>query len=59
MPTDEAFLAYEKVLDFAGVNLAQRDSVDTNIVGKVRTQIGRTNLCAAVGRADFYVARRK
>jgi hypothetical protein len=40
VPTDEAFLAYEKVLDFAGVNMAQRDPVDTNIVFKVRTQTG-------------------
>jgi subtilisin-like proprotein convertase family protein len=40
VPTDEAFLAYEKVLDFAGVNMAQRDPVDTNIVYKVRTQTG-------------------
>jgi subtilisin-like proprotein convertase family protein len=41
VPTDEAFLAYEKVLDFAGPDMAQRDSVDTSIVGKVRTQTGR------------------
>jgi subtilisin-like proprotein convertase family protein len=40
VPTDEAFLAYEKVLDFAGPDMAQRDSVDTNIVAKVRTQTG-------------------
>jgi subtilisin-like proprotein convertase family protein len=40
VPTDEAFLAYEKVLDFAGVNLSLRDAVDTNIVGKVRSQTG-------------------
>ncbi|HEY2328838.1 MAG TPA: DUF642 domain-containing protein [Verrucomicrobiae bacterium] len=38
--TDEAFIAYEKVLDFAGVNMSLRDSVDTNIVGKVRNQTG-------------------
>jgi subtilisin-like proprotein convertase family protein len=38
VPTDEAYLAYEKVLDFAGVNMAWRDPVDTNIVNKVRTQ---------------------
>ena len=37
---DETYVAYEKVLDFAGVNLCKRDWVDTNIVGKVRTQTG-------------------
>ncbi len=40
MPTDEAFLAYEKVFDFASVNLALRDSVDAGIVANVRTQTG-------------------
>jgi subtilisin-like proprotein convertase family protein len=40
VPTDEAFLAYEKVLDFAGPAMTQRDPVDTNIVYKVRTQTG-------------------
>ena len=40
VPTDEAYLAYEKVLDFAGVNLDKRDPVDTNVVYKVRTQTG-------------------
>jgi subtilisin-like proprotein convertase family protein len=40
VPVDEAFIAYERVLDFAGVNLAQRDAVDTNIVTKVRYQTG-------------------
>ena len=38
---DEAYQAYEKVLDFAGVNLALRDPVDTNIVSGVRSQTGR------------------
>ncbi|HEX3857718.1 MAG TPA: LamG-like jellyroll fold domain-containing protein [Verrucomicrobiae bacterium] len=38
--TDEAFLAYEKVLDFAGPDMTLRDSVDTNIVTSVRTQTG-------------------
>jgi subtilisin-like proprotein convertase family protein len=38
--TDEAFLAYEKVLDFAGTSLMARDSADTNLVGGVRTQTG-------------------
>ena len=37
---DEAFVAYERVLDFAGPDMALRDSVDTNIVGKVRSQTG-------------------
>ena len=40
VPTDEAFLAYERVLDFAGPDMALRDAVDTNIVSKVRTQTG-------------------
>ncbi|HWY32950.1 MAG TPA: hypothetical protein VNX46_19445, partial [Candidatus Acidoferrum sp.] len=40
VPTDEAFLAYEKVLDFGGVDLAQRDSVDAGIVANVRSQTG-------------------
>jgi glucuronoarabinoxylan endo-1,4-beta-xylanase len=40
VPTDEAFIAYEKVLDFAGVSLFARDWVDTNIVIGVRTQTG-------------------
>jgi subtilisin-like proprotein convertase family protein len=37
---DEAFLAYERVQDFAGAAMGQRDLFDTNIVGKVRTQSG-------------------
>jgi subtilisin-like proprotein convertase family protein len=41
VPTDEAFLAYEKVLDFAGPAMGQRDPVDTNIITKVRNQSGR------------------
>jgi hypothetical protein len=41
VPVDEAFLAYERVLDFAGVNMGLRDSVDTNIVTNVRYQTGR------------------
>ncbi|MEI6077722.1 MAG: LamG-like jellyroll fold domain-containing protein, partial [Verrucomicrobiota bacterium] len=41
VPTDEAFIAYERVLDFAGVNLSQRDAVDASIVAKVRNQTGR------------------
>ncbi|MGC9941562.1 MAG: hypothetical protein ABSE48_06980, partial [Verrucomicrobiota bacterium] len=40
VPTDAAYLAYEKVLDFAGVDMDKRDLVDTNIVYKVRTQTG-------------------
>jgi subtilisin-like proprotein convertase family protein len=38
--TDEAFLAYEKVLDFAGAALFTRDFVDDNIVLGVRNQTG-------------------
>ena len=41
VPTDEAFIAYERVLDFAGVNLSQRDGVDATIVNEVRNQSGR------------------
>ena len=41
VPTDEAFLAYEKVLDFAGPDMDKRDPADTNIVLNVRTQTGR------------------
>ncbi len=37
---DEAYLAYERVLDFAGVAMDKRDAADTNIVLKVRTQTG-------------------
>ncbi|HTX21011.1 MAG TPA: LamG-like jellyroll fold domain-containing protein [Candidatus Aquilonibacter sp.] len=40
VPTDEAFLAYEKVLDFAGPDMDKRDSADSNIVEHVRTQTG-------------------
>ena len=38
---DEAYQGYERVLDFAGVNLALRDPADTNIVTGVRAQSGR------------------
>jgi hypothetical protein len=38
--TDEAFRAYEKVLDFAGLALMARDSVDAEIVTEVRDQTG-------------------
>lgn len=41
VPVDEAYIAYERTLDFAGVNMGQRDSVDTNIVTNVRYQNGR------------------
>jgi subtilisin-like proprotein convertase family protein len=37
---DEAYLAYEKVLDFAGVDLFKRDFIDSNIVENVRQQDG-------------------
>ena len=40
VPTDEAFLAYEKVLDFAGPDMDKRDSADSSIVERVRTQTG-------------------
>ena len=41
VPTDEAFIAYEKGMDFAGASLHGRDLVDANIVTRVRTQTGR------------------
>jgi subtilisin-like proprotein convertase family protein len=41
VPTDEAFIAYEKVLDFAGASLRGRDWADADIVSSVRTQAGR------------------
>jgi subtilisin-like proprotein convertase family protein len=41
VPTDEAFSAYEKVLDFAGVSLCGRDWADAYIINGVRTQTGR------------------
>ena len=37
---DEAYLAYEKVLDFAGVDMCKRDLIDTNIVEHVRNNHG-------------------
>ncbi len=37
---DEAFLAYERVLDFAGAAMDKRDAADTNIVTGVRNQTG-------------------
>jgi subtilisin-like proprotein convertase family protein len=37
---DEAYLAYEKVLDFAGVDMFKRDFIDSNIVENVREQDG-------------------
>jgi subtilisin-like proprotein convertase family protein len=33
---DEAFIAYERVLDFAGTSLLMRDSIDRSVVQKVR-----------------------
>jgi len=41
VPTDEAYLAYEKVMDFAGVDQAKRDWADRGIVAGVRNQSGR------------------
>jgi alpha-tubulin suppressor-like RCC1 family protein len=38
--TDEAYKAYERVLDFAGLSLMARDSADTNTVTGVRNQTG-------------------
>jgi len=37
---DEAFIAYERVQDFVGASMGQRDLFDTNIVGRVRAQSG-------------------
>jgi alpha-tubulin suppressor-like RCC1 family protein/subtilisin-like proprotein convertase family protein len=37
---DEAYQAYEKVLDFAGVDMYKRDFIDSNIVENVRRQDG-------------------
>jgi subtilisin-like proprotein convertase family protein len=37
---DEAYMAYEKVLDFAGDSMFRRDAIDTNIVENVRLQDG-------------------
>jgi subtilisin-like proprotein convertase family protein len=37
---DEAYLAYEKVLDFAGVSMFRREPAETNIVENVRRQAG-------------------
>ena len=41
VPTDEAFIAYEKGMDFAGASLRGRDWADAGIVTSVRTQTGR------------------
>jgi subtilisin-like proprotein convertase family protein len=38
---DEAYLAYEKVLDFAGVSMFRREPAETNIVENVRNQTGQ------------------
>ena len=37
---DEAYLAYEKVLDFAGDSMFRREPAETNIVENVRRQAG-------------------
>ncbi len=37
---DEAYMAYEKVLDFAGVSMFDREPAETNIVENVRRQTG-------------------
>ena len=36
---DEAFIGYERVQDFAGASMGQRDLFDTNIVGNVPTSL--------------------
>jgi hypothetical protein len=41
VPPDEAFIGYERVLDFAGASLLARDGVDADIVTGVRNQTGR------------------
>ena len=40
---DEAFQAYERVLDFAGAEMDKRDAADTNIVSKVRSIPARSS----------------
>ena len=52
VPVDEAYIAYERVLDFAGEGVSQRDAVDTNIVTKVRYQKGRLVSSAPVVVSD-------
>ncbi|HEX3624086.1 MAG TPA: LamG-like jellyroll fold domain-containing protein [Verrucomicrobiae bacterium] len=38
---DEAYQAYEKVLDFAGVSMFKREPAETNLIESVRRQTGR------------------
>jgi subtilisin-like proprotein convertase family protein len=40
---DEAFIAYEKVLDFAGTSLFSRDAMDRGIVQRARLRPANTN----------------
>lgn len=40
VPPDEAFIAYERVLDFAGAAMEKRDGFDQHAVRDVRTQTG-------------------
>jgi subtilisin-like proprotein convertase family protein len=40
LSVDEAFIAYEKVLDFAGASLDKRDGLDRTVVTGVRAQTG-------------------
>ncbi len=54
VPTDEAFIAYEKVLDFAGVSLFARDWADADIVTGVRTQTGRIISKPALGLVSWW-----
>ena len=57
VPTDEAFLAYEKVLDFAGDSQFARDGMDAGIVTGVRTQTGSlTSVPALSGLVAWWKA---
>ncbi len=58
VPTDEAYLAYEKVLDFAGVDLSQRDSVDAEHRRQCPHPDRQLYLHSAAGGHGCLVARR-
>jgi len=54
---DEAFIAYERVLDFAGTSLFKRDALDRGIVQRVRLQSANTNGPALLsGMASWWKA---
>ena len=55
---DEAFIAYEKVLNFAGVATGKRDSADTRIVAGVRQQadVGRSPAAQPPGLVSWWPA---